>query len=172
MQRIVFAGLLMSGLAACTGSDARDTAAKEAAAKPPVMLATGTASTLAAGTTVQATIQDAISSTTSTTGQPVKAIVTLNVVDGAGHIVIPGGSSILLTIAQLRAATSAGDGVILLAIKSVVVGDSTYAPAASVGAVSHTMKAGVAADTNREVIATPGTPITIKLTQPLRISAI
>jgi hypothetical protein len=172
MQRFVLAGLLMSGIAACSGGDARDPATEQAAAKAPVMLATGTASTLAAGTTVHATIQDAISSSSSTAGQPIKAIVSLNVVDSAGHIVIPGGSSIVLTIAQLRPARSSGDGVILLAVKSVIVGDSTYSPAASVSEVTHTVKAGRAAATDREVIATPGTPITIKLTQPLRISAI
>jgi hypothetical protein len=172
MQRILIAGLFMLGILAC--SDKNDGAVPETvrAANAAVMLPAGTTSMLAAGTTFQATIQDNISSTTSATGQRVKAVVSLNVVDAAGHIVIPGGSSVVLRIAQLRPAKRTGDGVITLAVESVTIGDSTYAPVASVGAVTHTMRAGAAAESDREVVATPGTPITIQLTHPLKISAI
>jgi len=51
------------------------------------------------------------------------------------------------------------------------VGGTTYEPNASVGAVPHTLKGRDAEFVNRDVIVTPGTPITITLIQPLKISA-
>jgi hypothetical protein len=172
MQRILIAGVLVSGILACSDKNGRAVPEQGRVASAAVMLPAGTTSMLAAGTTFQATIQDNISSTTSAAGQRIKAIVSLNVVDAAGHIVIPGGSSVMLRIAQLRPARTTGDGVITLAVESVTVGDSTYAPVASVGAVTHTMRAGAGAGSDREVVATPGTPVTIQLTHPLKISAI
>ena len=157
-------------LAACS-NDARTTA-KDSVALTMTPLSRGTRSTLVAGTTLRATIQDSISSTRNRAGQVVNAVISLNVVDAAGHTVIPGGAAIRLTIAQLRGATSAGDGVITLTLTSLLIEDSTYAAAASVGAVAHTMNAGATATASREIVATPGTPIIITLTQPLTIAAI
>lgn len=156
-------------VAAC--SDDVRTTANDGAGRTVTPLSRGTQSTLVAGTTLRATIQDSISSTRNRAGQVVNAIVSLNVVDAAGHTVIPGGAAIQLTIAQLRGATSAGDGVITLTLTSLLIEDSTYSAAASVGAVAHTMNAGATATASREIVATPGTPILITLTHPLTIAA-
>jgi hypothetical protein len=157
-----------AALVACADDVSADSAATSGAA------GTQTAATLAAGSVIGATIQDSISSRTSHTGDRVRAIVSLNVVDRDGGVVIPGGSTVELTIARLRAATSAADGEVALDVAWVAVGDARYTPSASVGAVAHTVepvRAGVAHPTDRDVLVTPGTPIMIRLTQPLPIAA-
>ena len=185
MQRKLLAGLLAFGFVACSGGGSKDAAGNDgssnggvgsgtaaAPASGAAAISASTASTLAAGTTIEATIQDPISSRTNTTGEHVKAIVSRNVVDGGGRIVIPGGAAIVLTIAQLRSPNKSGtaDGVVMLDVTSMSVGGMTYEPSASVGTVPHTLSAG-AMPADRDVIVTPGTPITIRLTQPLKISA-
>lgn len=162
--------MVATGLSACSG-DARP-AAKDSVALSVTPLARGTRSTLVAGTTLRATIQDSISSRHDHTGQVVNAVLSLNVVDAAGRTVIPGGAAIRLAIAELRGATGAGDGVITLTLTSLRIDDATYAASASVAAVAHTMNAGVTPTASREIVATPGTPIIITLTQPLTIAAI
>ena len=135
--------------------------------------------TLAAGTIVEATIQDTVLSRSNATGEHVHAIVSRNVMDGS-RVVIPGGVTIVLTIAQLRPPGNSGDadGVIALDVTSLIVDGTSYQPSASVGAVPHTLKGraitgheGAANVADRDVFVTPGTPITITLKQPLKISA-
>lgn len=134
--------------------------------------------TLAAGTTIKASIQSAVSSRSNVVGDRVNAIVSLNVMDGA-HVAIPGGTAVALTIAQLRSARTPADadGTIVLDVTSLTVNGAPYTPGATVAPVPHTLK-GRAADgatnalqTDRDVIVTPGTPITITLTHPLKIAA-
>src|SRR3954464_14964649 len=62
---------------------------------------------LAAGTSITATIQQIVSSRTTGRGQLVTAIVTRNVSDDSGHVLIPGGATIKLAIAAVRSARSA-----------------------------------------------------------------
>lgn len=173
MPRTLFAGLLAFGLVACSGSESKDAAPNGGVASGTTAIPASTARTLAVGTIVEATIQEPISSSSNTTGEHVKAIVSRNVVDDSGRVVIPGGGAIVLTIAQLRPAkdSMAADGVIALDVTSMTVGDRTYEPSASVGLVTHTLRARAATRADRDVIVTPGTPITIRLTQPLTISA-
>jgi len=145
MSRSLFAGLLAFGLLACAGAESKDLAGKSGTA---ANAATGadaataaTSRTLASGTTVSATIQDAINSRTNTVGQHVNAVVTADVMDDAGHVVIPGGSAIVLAISELGPALNSGqkDGAIALRVVSVTVGGNTYEPGATVGAVPHTL---------------------------------
>lgn len=138
MSRSLLAGLLAFGLLACAGAESKDLAGKSGAAAKGV---TATSATLASGTTVSATIQDSINSRTNTVGQHVTAVVTADVTDDAGHVVIPGGSAIVLAIAELGPALNSGqaDGAIALRVVSVTVGGTTYEPSASVGAVPHTL---------------------------------
>jgi type IV secretory pathway VirB10-like protein len=150
-----------SGTAAGIPAFAADSAAKVVAA----------ARTIAAGTAIEATIQEPVSSRTNTAGQQVKAIVSRNVLDAGGGIAIPGGASIVLGIAVLQPAkgASAMDGSISLTMTSVVVRDTTYALSARVGSVTHTLAPIAGTPGDRDVVVTPGTPITITLTQPLKI---
>jgi len=95
MPKTLVAGLFAFGLLACSGSGSKDLASKSGVASDSAAISVSAARTLAAGTTVQATIQQSVSSRSNTTGE--------------------------------------------------------FA--------------------NRDVIVTPGTPITITLIQPLKISA-
>lgn len=163
----------MSGLLACSSRDtASDTTQSSTIPSSTAATPAVRATTLPAGTALQATIQEPVSSSDSRVGQHVRGILSLNVLNASGHIVIPGGASIVLTIVQLRPAKTTGDGAIVLGTTSVTVGDSSYALTGTVGAVAHSVKAGPAVQGDREVTATPGTPITITLTHPLTISAI
>lgn len=168
-------GFILLACSACGSNDAannKDAANSDAIAAGRTAGSDSSALMLPAGTTIQASIQEPISSGSNTTGQHVKAVVSRNVTDGA-RVVIPGGAAIVLTIAQLRPANSSGtvDGAVMVDVASVAVGDTTYTPSAKVGPVPHELKPGPATTANRDVIVTPGTPITITLTQPLKISA-
>ena len=179
MPTSLYAGLLAFGLLACSGRGNADVAHQGEVAPDKVDTVVSTAHTLAIGTVVQATIQDTVSSLSNAPGQRVTAIVSRNVMDGR-HVVIPGGAAIVLTIVRLLPARTPADadGVIALEVTSMTVGDKPYAPGASVGSVPHTLKgravvgrAGPTTVGDRDVIVTPGTPITITLKQQLRIPA-
>jgi type IV secretory pathway VirB10-like protein len=96
---------------------------------------------VADGAAVGVTIQDAISSRTNTVGQHVNGVVSGDVMDAAGAVVIPSGSPVVLTIAVLGPAMNSGqkDGTIALQATSVTVGGTTYDLNATVGAVPHTL---------------------------------
>lgn len=170
--RCAFAAAVAT-LVACADDVSAD-AADTAGAAGTQTAGAQSAGTLATGTVVDATIQQAISSRTDRAGDRVRAIVSLNVVDAAGRVVIPGGSTVELTIARLRAATSAGDGEVALVVALIAAGNARYAPSANVGTVAHTLepaRTDAAHPTDRDVLVTPGTPIAIRLTQPLPITA-
>jgi hypothetical protein len=158
---------------ACSGTGEADRAGKSEVAPGGASKSDSAPRTLAIGTTIKATIQQSISSSGNKAGEQVNAIVSLNVLDNGGQIVIPGGSTIVLTIARLQPAigSSVADGVIELDAPTVTVGATTYKANASVQSVPHTLQGRTAAPADRDVIVTPGTPITITLTQPLSISA-
>jgi type IV secretory pathway VirB10-like protein len=171
-------GVVASALVACAGAGDKTgasagAAGSSAATADSTARAASAARTVAAGTAIEATIQDPVSSRTNTAGQQVKAIVSRNVLDAGGTVAIPGGASIVLAIAQLRQAkgASATDGSIALSVTSLVVRDTTYTPSARVGTVAHTLAPVAGTPGDRDVVVTPGTPITITLTQPLKISA-
>lgn len=130
------------------------------------------AGTLPKGTVVNASIQQQVSSATNSKGDPVRAFVTKNVVDSAGHVVIPGGSSVVFTIAQLGPARAGGStaGSLTLSLSAITVGTVKYVPRASVGSVPHTLM-GESANGGKDVVVGPGTPVTITFTEPLKISA-
>lgn len=218
MSRSLIAGLLAVGLLACGRAQGKDLAGGSSATDGAAVAATRTPASLPGGTAVAATIQDAISSRTNTVGQHVNAIVSGDVTDDAGRVVIPSGSPLVLTITKLGPAMNSGqaDGAIALDGTSVTVGGTVYDLAATVGAVPHTLKgrgitesavgnvavgtavgavvgqaigknqkstiiggaigavaggARAATIADRDVVVTPGTPITLTLTQALTISA-
>ena len=176
MARSFHVVLLACAALACDSRSSkleRDEASAGASAVPA-----SASRTLQAGTIVQASIQDAVSSRTNAAGQRVAAIVSQNVMDGA-TVLIPGGAAVVLTIVRLTPAyrLADADGVIALQVTSLTVGKTSYEPGATVGAVPHTLVgrapggAITATQTDRDVIVTPGTPIIITLTQPLTIAA-
>lgn len=179
------------GVIACSGSDQDSSLRSDTAAIKQVELADTAAAIVAEGTVVQASIQEPVSSLGGKLGQRVKAVVTLNVADPRGRVMIPGGSEVVLLISELERpkAIGMGDGRIAFSVQSIVVGTTTYEPAAKVGAITHAVQPRITADVSarapastgasatgmssaRDLVVTPGTPITITLTQPLKISAI
>src|SRR5579862_6302999 len=109
--------LFWTGLLACSRSDAvdrGDTRGLPSASRLPTR-------GLAAGTTLVATIQQPLSSRSDSAGEAVHAIVSLNVMDGDRHTVIPGGAAVMLTITRLSSAATldALDGVIALDLQSM-----------------------------------------------------
>lgn len=174
--RAVVLGILGCGIAACSGAADKHTATGGAAAGSTLIADSAArvasdARTIAAGTAIEATIQEPVSSRTNSVGQPVKAVVSRNVLDGGGAVAIPGGASITLSISDLRPAKGAAaiDGSIALTMSSVLVRDTAYALSARVGNVAHLLAPIAGAPGDRDVVVTPGTPITITLTQPLKL---
>jgi hypothetical protein len=168
MQRLLTGAFV--ALCACSGQGERstiDTGTARGASAP-----SSAERTIVAGTALTATIQRLVSSRVDTTGAPVNAILSLNVLDAHGAVAIPGGSEIVLTIAELHGARDAAGtgGTITLAAGSVIIGGTSYRLSGKVGTVAHTLNAGKTSS-SFDVVVTPGTPITITLIQPLTIVA-
>ena len=217
MSRSIIAGLLAFGLLACGSAESKNLADQSGASKTAATAA-ATSHSLASGSTIAVTIQDAISSRTNKVGDRVNGVTSANVLNEAGLVVIPGGSPVVLTITKIGAALNSGekDGSIELTGTSVTVEGTTYDLGASVGAVPHTLEGrgvtksavgNVAVGTavgaavgqaigknqkstiiggavgavaggvraariaDRDVVVSSGTPITLTLTQSLKISA-
>lgn len=139
MSRSLIAGLLAFGLLACANARGKDMSGTGGAAAAAV---SAHSRVLSDGAAVTVTIQDAISSRTNTVGQQVNGVVSRDVMDNAGLVVVPGGSPVVLTITKLGPALNSGqkDGAIVLRGTSVTVAGTTYDLNASVGAVPHTLE--------------------------------
>lgn len=98
--------------------------------------------TLASGTQIEATTERTISSRNDKAGETFTASVTSDVKNGAGRVVIPAGSTLTLTITELKSATdkSKADGRITVAVSSVTVGDQTYPISGTITSMAHTLK--------------------------------
>ena len=165
--------LLTGGILACSRTDGVDLANKRGVARNGAAVSDLPTRMLAAGTTITATLQQPLSSQSDSVGEPVSAIVSLNVVDVGRQVVVPGGSAITLTIARLAPAMNldALDGVIVLDLKSMMIGGVTYSPSATTGDVPHTLRRRDTKHPARDVIVSAGTPISITLTESFRIPA-
>jgi hypothetical protein len=152
MSRSLIAGLLSFGLLACAGAESKDLSGKPGAAANSAAAA---ARTLPSGSAVAVTIQDAISSRTNTVGQHVNGVVSGDVMDDAGLEVIPCGSPVVLTIAELGPALNSGqkDGAIVLQATSVTVAGTTYDLGADVSAVPHTLEGRGVTKSAVEIVA-------------------
>jgi hypothetical protein len=106
-----------------------------------------TTRTLASGTTINATTNAQISSHTNKVGDNVTASVTSDVKDAAGHVVIPAGSTINLSITQIHESENKSDstGTLALAVQSVEMNGSTYPLDADVLVTGKLVSHGVAA---------------------------
>lgn len=113
--------------------------------------------TLDSGAVIEATTDRAISSRTDQAGGTLTASVSKPVKDGEGLVVIPAGSTLHLTIAELQPANdkSAADGRISLVLSAVTVGGKQFP---------------VAGEVTSMVAVAAGTPITVTLRGPVTVS--
>jgi hypothetical protein len=140
-----FTGMLVLALAACTGGAAKDAGtnganAADAAHANAVSGGGGTAGReLASGTRVTATIQQGVTSRTNKAGETMLAIVSQNVTDANGRVVIPAGSNVTLRIDQLEPGSDQvrPEGRLSLAVASVTINNETYPLDASLEPVAH-----------------------------------
>ena len=131
--------------------------------------------TLGSGAAIEANTDRVISSRTDKAGGTFTASVTRPVKDSDGLVVIPAGSTLHLTIAELHPANdkSAADGKISVILSAVTVGGKQFPVSGAVTSMAHVTAAGAAvADetANREVAVAAGTPITVTLRGPVTIS--
>lgn len=138
-----FTGMLALALAACTGGAAKDagTNAADAAAKANAISGGGGTAgrELASGTRVTATIQQGVTSRTNKAGETMLAIVSQNVMDAEGRVVIPAGSNVTLRIDQLEPGSDQvrPEGRFSLAVASVTINNETYPLDATLEPVAH-----------------------------------
>jgi hypothetical protein len=116
-------GLLALVVPACTPAAAneRPDAARFLVAQP-------TQRTLSAGTLIQGTTQDSLFSRSNHVGETLTALVSGDVKDATGQVVIPAGSRVALRIARLAPApnTALNDGQLALEVTSLTVEDRLY----------------------------------------------
>jgi len=149
MTRSFRTALLALGFAACSSGAAKDVANDGATGAGGSGRTTRTGRTLSNGTRVDATIQNALSSRTNKAGESVRAIVSADVKDARGGIVIPAGSAVKLTIAQLEPGSDQvrPEGRLSLVVSSVTVNGQEYSLAANLEPVPHHLQGrGVTTD--------------------------
>lgn len=146
MSRSLIAGFLVLGSVACAKGAAKDAPPESA----PHQTTEGTkrsapaapryiSSFLASGARVTASIQDALSSRTNKAGETLRAIVSADVRDSRGGVVIPTGSNVTLTIAQLEPGSDQvrPEGRLALVVNSVTVNGQSYPITANLESVPH-----------------------------------
>ena len=134
MSRSIFLGLLALGAVGCTIS-----AAKEPSSAGNLPGAGSETRTLASGTQVEATIQDSLSSRINKAGETLHALVSSDVTNARDVVVIPAGSVVLLTIAQLDPGNDQirPEGRLSLVVTSVTVNGKEHVVTADLEPVAH-----------------------------------
>ena len=140
MLRLFSVGAVVLGLAACANGSAKNAAADATDARGTLggsPAAVGTS--LDIGTHVDATIQTALSSRSNKAGETVRALVSSNVTDARGRVVIPAGSSVQITVLQLEPGSDQvrPEGRLSLAVNSVTVDNKSYDLSATLDPVTH-----------------------------------
>jgi hypothetical protein len=109
-------------------------------ASKAAMKASGT--TLASGTAIAAKFDAGISSRTHKAGQKLTGTVASDVKDKNGHVVIPAGAKVHLTIAAIHESENKGDktGKLLLTPTTVVISGRSYPLKGSVIALDRSLK--------------------------------
>ena len=97
---------------------------------------------LASGATFSTTTEREISSKTDKPGQTMTATVATDVKDESGHVVIPAGSKVTLTITEIHESENKGDktGKLTLTPTSVDIGGQSYSLEASAVALDRTLR--------------------------------
>jgi hypothetical protein len=98
--------------------------------------------TVAAGTTLSTSVDREISSSTDKAGGTVTGTVASDVKDAAGHVVIPAGSKVTLTITQIHESENKGDktGKLTLTPTAVEIQGQSYAIQGSAEALERTLR--------------------------------
>jgi len=177
MSRSLLTGMLALGFVACSGGAAKELPNQDATASSPSGSAAGSTAgspsggtadsrrgsvegsrrvsagssgrSLASGTRVDATIQDALSSRTNKAGETLRATVSGDVKDARGDVVIPAGSTVTLTIAQLEPGSDQvrPEGRLSLVVSSVTVNGQEHPVTANLEPVPHHLQGrGVTTD--------------------------
>ncbi len=147
MTRSMVAGLLAVLLTACSVSAVKDSASDSAVGDTATGRADGGIArstegrSLADGTRVDATIENAFTSRTDKAGETVTASVSRDVTDPHGDVVIPSGSIVTLTIETLDPGNdqTRPDGRLALVVNSVAVRGHAYPLVADLTPVRHQM---------------------------------
>jgi hypothetical protein len=112
-------------------------------AKPAVKQAVKPAArSLAAGTSIAAKFDAGISSRTHKAGQSLTGTVAADVKDKSGHIVIPAGSKVHITITAIHESENKGDktGKLVLTPTRVIIAGHSYPVSGSALALDRTLK--------------------------------
>ena len=132
-------GLLAFGAMAATRARPRNHRTDGASAGNLPSGGTSNKRTLAIGTRVEAEIQDSLSSRVNKAGETLRATVTSDVKNVHDVVVIPAGSSVVLTIVQLDPGNDQirPEGRLALAVNSVTVNGDVHAVTADLEPVTH-----------------------------------
>ncbi len=149
MKSLVWSALVL-GIAACSSGATKDVAGGEKTASGGTSRSPGeskkvresTTRTVGAGTRINATMQDALSSRTAKPGERTQATVSADVSDSQGNVAIPAGSVVSVTIDQLEPGSDQvrPAGRIAFSVNSITVHGQSYEIAGDVDPVPHTMK--------------------------------
>lgn len=154
MFKSLIIGTLALGIAACAGGTGDD--AQKAAEGGAKSADATVGRSLASGARVEATIQDALSSRTNKSGETVRAVVSRDVTDDRGRVVIPAGSNVTLTIDKLEPGSDQvrPEGRLQLIVSSVTVNGAAYPLSASLDPVPHHMEGrGITTDEAARIAA-------------------
>lgn len=140
MTRTMLVGFAMMGLVACGMAKADpDKATTNGGGNGNGGAATRT---LATGATIDVTMGETITSRSNVAGETVTTTVDADVKNASGRVVIPAGSILELTIAEITPARnkSQEDGTLVLQVTSVTVRDRSYPISGEITSLSHTLK--------------------------------
>jgi len=139
MLRSLYAGAVLLGLAACANGAAKDAPADTAGASAGYASTKGAGRALVSGTHVAATLQSALSSRTNKAGETVQALVSANVMDANGRVVIPAGSNVTLRVEQLEPGNDQvrPEGRLSLEVTSVTIDGQSNDVSAALDPVAH-----------------------------------
>ena len=128
-------------VAACSGKHqtsltSADSGSRGGIGPPPA------SQSLAAGTSIPAIMREGIHSRHDQAGKTVTARVVADVRDTGGRVVIPAGSTVEMTITELRPATSKSqaDGRLALRVNALMINGRTYPVSAEVIRLHHQLR--------------------------------
>jgi hypothetical protein len=109
---------------------------------PPDADAVETARAVPAGTTIRATLQDSISSRKQSAGDVVAARIRRSIKDRSGRVVVPAGSRVELSIAEIEPAKAASpeDARLVLKADSILINGRPHQVRADVQAVPYKLQ--------------------------------
>ncbi|HWP69963.1 MAG TPA: YMGG-like glycine zipper-containing protein [Gemmatimonadaceae bacterium] len=154
MRTMILAVLALSGAVGCSGGDL-DAATNDssrslellptdtfAAFNDRPLAAAPAMRTLAIGSRINGSWGRTINSSSTKEGETVTVIVTSDVKDARGRVVIPSGATVDLLITDLEPATSRSDpdGKLALSVTSTTIRGKTYTLQGAVTSVPHTLK--------------------------------